>query len=308
MSSGGSIDQKGEPAATANKRWGLIDFLLGFLWVILLQIPVLVIVMVISWGDISGVISNTPAAEASDKVLEVIQGSLMKPGMLILTNLLMYTSWLIAVYWASFKRGLKSLRRDFNLSFSWRRDLVIGLVFAVTARVLEITITTLLTHFGVDISDAGNSSFIENLSGINFFLIAILMAGIVGPFLEELFFRGLGLRGFIRFFEKTGPLEYDGKKESSHYLAIYLKGMLEVKVFPAIYKNRNLLGVIGSSLVFGLMHSQGGASAGNIFLVGWTGLLGVGFAILALKTNRLGAAIFAHAIYNLIGIGLTLVI
>jgi len=84
------------------------------------------------------------------------------------------------------------------------------------------------------------------------------------PFVEELFFRGLVLRSLARRF---GPV----------------------------------IGVVGSSVLFGLVHFQTGmGAASDAALMCAIGAFGLLLAYLAVRTGRLGPGLVAHATFNAI--------
>ena len=58
-----------------------------------------------------------------------------------------------------------------------------------------------------------------------------------------------------------------------------------------------VVGVLVSSVLFGLVHVQSLTAASAVIVV-VTGLTGLGFAVLTLSTKRLGGAIVGHVTYN----------
>ncbi len=130
-------------------------------------------------------------------------------------------------------KGLGSLRDDFGFRFRWGRDLGIGILGEERAGAAQIALA--------------------------------VMAAVVAPVVEELFFRGLALRAIER---RLGAVA----------------------------------GVIGSSVVFGLLHLQAGSAAGVGSLIITIGVFGVVFALLTRWQGRLGPAIVAHGTINTIGV------
>lgn len=159
--------------------------------------------------------------------------------------------------WATMRKGRQSLRLDFGLE--WRRsDLVLGVVVGFAAQfALGILLLPLYRLLGIDEDKVGEAARqladrAEDPIGV----IALLLVAVVGaPIFEELFYRGLWLRAIER---RAGTAA----------------------------------AVVGSSLVFGLMHFQW---VDTIALAGF----GAVAAVLTVRTGRLGAAIAAHFVFNL---------
>jgi membrane protease YdiL (CAAX protease family) len=74
--------------------------------------------------------------------------------------------------------------------------------------------------------------------------------------------------------------------------AIGLKSML-IAYRGFTHKHRYILATIVTSILFGLVHFQG-----SWITCLMTGLLGLAFAIVTLKVNRLYPAIFGHIFHN----------
>lgn len=143
--------------------------------------------------------------------------------------------------------------------FSWRTDLKIAVVFAVVLRSVEQLVGLLLTRLGVDTDALGNSDMLT-AAGHGWLVVLGLGAAVGAPVTEELFFRGLVLQVAAR---KFGPV----------------------------------LGVVASSMLFGLMHAQATAAA-TAYTVTSTAVVGAGLALLVLRTGRLGTSIVSHAVFN----------
>jgi membrane protease YdiL (CAAX protease family) len=100
--------------------------------------------------------------------------------------------------------------------------------------------------------------------GVDLAVIAVLTVLVV-PVVEELFFRGLVLRGFIRLFAGAG------------------------RVLGPV------LAVTSTGIVFGLAHGE------LLELLGLAAF-GIVLSVMAYKFKRLGPGIFAHATFNLAAI------
>ena len=101
-------------------------------------------------------------------------------------------------------------------------------------------------------------------SGIDAVITGILTVAVV-PVIEEVFFRGLLLRGLLRMFAGAGE-----------------------RLGPA-------LAVLISGLLFGAAHAEG------LQFIGLAGI-GIVLSLLAYRTGRLGPSIFAHAAFNLVAV------
>lgn len=250
-------------------------------------------------------IANLETAAAEEALTKyLVQG----PGLLA-SALAMYAAWFYALRRASKKRGIGSYAKDFWLKFRLPRDIFLGLVLALVLRAVEMGVINGLAALGVDMSTAENSSLIMSSSGVWFFVNAIVTASILGPFMEEFLFRGLLLQGFLRLFRKVNrdrvqmqQLARVGVSDQNIALAENSATRFADKLTDAVFKARNWLAVIFSSAIFGFMHYQGWENFGQIFVVLWTGTLGAIFAIVVMRTKRLGVAIFAHIFFNFSGV------
>lgn len=289
-------------------RWSLLDAFLILAVTIASQVIIgLIAVAVYVSQNYSKLIDLSPE-EMSNAMLD----DLFTGPFLVFSSLSMYVVWVGGLFIASKKRGFGSFAKDFWLKYKLPRDILIGLGFAAAFRGVEILITTVLTNVGVSLEGADNAAYLNNLDGIWYFILAIGVASLLAPFLEELLFRGLVLQAFLKFFRKCRVTPKTARTDLSKLDAItpVPMGTAEVKidsaldkVSNAIFKARNILAVLFSSVAFGLMHFQGSFETfGLTFVVLWTGIVGAGLAVLTLKTKRLGPAIFAHIFFNLSGV------
>jgi len=168
---------------------------------------------------------------------------------------------------ATYVKGRRSLALDFGFAIE-PVDVGWGIGAGVAALVFSIVAN--LVWIAVSGGSApDNTEFLptDDHSVVSVLVIFGLVA--VGtPIVEELFFRGLFLRSAAR---RLGT--------------------------P--------LGVVVSSLVFGLLHFQGGLASG-LFIVVVTASYGALFAVLAVWSRRLGPSIVAHALVNGVGVALTM--
>lgn len=98
-------------------------------------------------------------------------------------------------WWASRRKGLASLRADFGLRVR-PIDLAIGVGFGLGGLIAAAVAGTAIdAAFGVDES---SNIPVDSLDGPGEFLVFFVAVAIVTPIIEELFFRGLVFRGFLK--------------------------------------------------------------------------------------------------------------
>lgn len=166
-----------------------------------------------------------------------------------------------AAVWASRRKGAGTLTVDFG--FRGRPvDLGVGAAVGVLAQVVLVPGVALLMSPIVgrpDISGPVEDLF-KDAHGIG--LIGLVLFTVIGaPVVEELFFRGLLLRSFQR---RAGAV-----------VSILLTGVL-----------------------FGVAHPQPLPGDALAVVMVTLAALGAVLGVLAVRTDRLGAAIVAHAVFN----------
>lgn len=173
--------------------------------------------------------------------------------------------------WVSLAHGAHKslgtrLREDYGLSIRWS-DLPIGIVAGlfgqyVLVLVLELPLYPFVPHLFQRLG-APARSLTAGESGLELALIGVLVC-VGSPIVEELFFRGLLLRGLLGI----------------------SRDRLGWRALPAVFASAALSGVI-----FGLVHFEA---------LQLLALSGFGFvlALLAVRTGRLGAGIVAHLTFN----------
>lgn len=115
-----------------------------------------------------------------------------------------------------------------------------------------------------DATEAENTQILTDAQGTAWVWFMVYAAVIVAPIAEELFFRGLALRAFEK---RAGPV----------------------------------LAVVGSTLVFTLLHYNGGGWAATAVLFAAIGAVGTVLAIVTLSVGRLWPAVIAHVLFNALG-------
>lgn len=289
--------------------WGLRDVAFGFFLLLVLNVALAVAAMAVA---LQGVLRR-PDVDTSneqaliDAVLRDWPGVLTTGPGVLAAGLTMWAAFFLAPWLASRRKGARSLAADFGFRFSWRRDLLIGAVFALGLRGVEFAVTQVITALGVNMTAAGNSDIITNLSGPWLVIDAFIVAAIGAPIFEELFFRGLVfgalLKNFTRDREGATPQSLLGGWVASR-LGRAWAAWASYRGF--LYRWRVPLAVVVSSLMFGMMHHQGTNTFGSWFVVGTTTTIGMLLAVIRYRTGRLGMAVCTHVLFNASGVALAL--
>jgi uncharacterized protein len=171
-----------------------------------------------------------------------------------------------AIVLASRLRGSGKPISDMGLRFTWW-DAPFGIVVGVAAQFLVLLLYLPFEHvipsLSHDLSEPANR-LTGGFHGTDLAVIAVLTIVVV-PFVEEMFFRGLLLQSLVRICRGAGRV-----------------------LGPA-------LAILATGILFGLAHAE------PIELAGLA-LFGVALCLIAYKTGRLGACIFAHAAFNCVAI------
>lgn len=179
----------------------------------------------------------------------------------------MIAGWPGFVGWpivATYWKGQRSLARDFGLSIR-AIDIAWGLLGGLVA--LVVAAVGGIVWVIISGEKAPTNTDIIPVRPSAFTAVAVFMLiAVCTPIVEELFFRGLFLRSAGRRWNLT-------------------------------------VGVIVSSIVFGLFHWQGDSLAQGLFMVGVTASYGAVFALLVVRAEgRLGPSITAHMVVNMVGV------
>lgn len=162
--------------------------------------------------------------------------------------------------------SLKDWRTKLRLrNFTWK-TLAFGFGLGIFMYLLLQALAILSANLGFPVQSSETSVSLGGLAGWERVLLLYIAAPFIVPMIEEIFFRGYTM-GFIQ----------------------------------DAFKNPKLgawIGVIVSSVVFGLAHVQGFSSYGDIFLVCWTTIIAVVNALLMLKFKSLYPSFALHMGYN----------
>jgi hypothetical protein len=239
------------PEAWRSSRWGFGEFGWGMLAYLggSIIFSIGLIVVLTANGDVDSDTTDTSDIELS---VWAISAALI----------INYIAFIGVPYLATRAKGLRSLARDFGLSFRWI-DLPIGigggLVALLGGGILGTAIDSAL---GAD--EATSNVPVESVNGWLEFAVLLIGIGVLTPLAEELFFRGLFLR--------SG-----------------LKRGWSVAVT-----------VLATTLIFTLPHLAAVPEwPGVVTITAVIGFFGLVLAMLTIWTKlRLGAAIIAHLLIN----------
>jgi membrane protease YdiL (CAAX protease family) len=239
---------------TTGAAWGWVAFgVAGWLAGQVVSIVLLVVVAGVNGHshDLSALLRRSP-----------------QPGWIVVCGLVgLWAGFLGAVVLASKSSGTGHVLADMRWGFR-RRDPLIGIGVGVVGQfvllpLLYIPLQFFVPHLSEKL-DQPAKHLTGGFRGSEVALIAFLTVVVV-PIVEELTFRGLMLRGFLRGFARAGRT-----------------------LGPA-------LAVVATGIAFGLAHVEP---------LQFLGLMafGIVLAVLAYKSDRLGPSIFAHGTFNLIAV------
>ena len=234
------------------RSFGAVHASWGVLWFVVAQVLAAAAVLASAWVD-----PNLGVDVASS-------GPVVVGGMLAL--------WAVFVgypLWVCRFRGTRSLAVDFRLARPSVTQMLAGAGLGLALRAASIGGGILAARLGMTVGD--NASWLT--SGYTRGVLVFLVVGtcLIGPFAEELFYRGLLLSALLRWHSVPE-------------------------------RARTLVAVAVSSLAFGLSHATG-ASAGAGYVVGQTAAIGALFAVLALGRRwGLATSSAAHVVFNTTGV------
>lgn len=274
------------------KKWGMIEVLISLIALICIQIAIALVAVFMVASKIMA--SGTTDAQVGMSMAEEI---LYSPTMIITTSISMYLVWAGAMWFSTRWRGLKSWAKDFWVRFKLPRDILLGLGLAVLGFALVQGLSIGAEAVGINVSEASNTEIFDRQEGVWKYFFFIGMVSLLGPFMEELFFRGFVMQAFIRHFRR-GNISAPRGPVSNWFFMNYTTVFNRYVDFRNWgYRHKYSISAVLSSIMFGFMHFQG-TSPGQLLTVAVTGLLGLIFAIATIKTQRLGPAIFGHIFYN----------
>ena len=248
------LDTPWVPPQTKRQAWmwllyALIGFLVG-------QIGALI------FGYVAGAIAGKTSAQ-----MTAIASASVPPEWYVVATLLgLWIGFIGAPWLASRTQGTRHFFRDLGVRFK-----VIDLVGIAIGIGGQILVAIIYAPFQHDIHDFNGPS--QKLTGGSHgggFIVIAISTVLLAPAMEELFFRGLLLKGLVRLFTRLGAP--GGARTAGVVLAVIVDGLL-----------------------FGLAHGEWVQLAG-------LAVFGMILAAVSYRTGRLGMNMVAHASFNLVAI------
>jgi len=178
---------------------------------------------------------------------------------IVVLTLLGYGPSLWWCWYASRRWGTGHLSRDVGVRWRWS-DTGWGPLTWISAVMCQVVVAAAVLAIGVPTSS--NTEDVNELQADRTYVIALLVTAVIAaPFVEEMVFRGVVLRGFL---SRMGAV-----------LAIALQAVL-----------------------FGAAHVDPVRGAGNLGLAAILSAVGAAFGTAAYLLRRIGPTIVAHAIFN----------
>lgn len=272
-------------------KWGMPEVLIAIIVMLVTQIAMaLIAVTLVVSKEVANGISDP------DDIYQSVSDFVYNPIFLIVSGILMYISWAGTMWYSTKFRGHKSWSKDFWFKFK-AKDLGIGLIIGGLGFGLVQGLSALLEALGVNMSEASNTQPFTAQEGVWRYVLFIGLVSLIGPFMEELFFRGFLMQALIKHFRRGNISSPRGALSAwmQFNSAFIFNKYVSFRNF--CYKHKYLFSAIISSIMFGFMHYQGN-SLGQMMIVAITGLLGFLFACVTIYTRRLGPAIVGHMSYN----------
>jgi len=235
----------------------------GWMWVLYAVIGFLVgQIGALIFGYIAGAIAGKTAAQ-----MTAIASASVPPEWYVVTTLLgLWIGFIGAPWLASRTQGTRHFFRDLGVRF--RVIDLLGILIGVGGQIL---VAIMYAPFQHDIKNFNGPS--QRLTGASHgagFVVIAIATVLLAPAMEELFFRGLLLKGLVRVFTKLGAV--GGARVAGVILAVIVDGLL-----------------------FGLAHGEWIQLAG-------LATFGAILAAVSYRTGRLGMNMVAHASFNLVAI------
>lgn len=162
--------------------------------------------------------------------------------------------------------SLKNIPKKLRLTnFTWK-TVLLGFGLGIIAYILLQVLAYAFGLIGFNMESSDTSVSLGGLQGWERYLLLYFAAPFLVPFIEEIFFRGYAL-GFAQD-------AFENKK----------KGIV--------------WGLVISTLAFGLAHFQGFDNFADIFLLFWTGGIGLANALLMIKFKSIFPGFALHVGYN----------
>jgi membrane protease YdiL (CAAX protease family) len=201
---------------------------------------------------------------------------------LLVSALPVWIGLLGTAIWACRRHGTGNLVADLAVRVRWI-DLAIGLAAGLGLRFALGIWTIICTRLTGQLPE-GNLQDVLGAGGLGrgaWLVLNALAIGLVGPVIEEIFFRGVGLRGA---------------------LAGLLRGSV-TRPGLADPRRRARIAIVATAAVFALLHvSEVDDAVSALVLVPGLFAAGVVLGWLTVRTGRLGPAIVTHVVFNAVAV------
>ena len=178
-------------------RWGIRHAVYAFLVSLVLQSVVTIPFLIIETANLASKGTLDPAKYQAQVTASLLSG----PG-LFFAQISMYVAWFGVGIYVTYRLGLHSFIKDFWFRFKWVQDISLGILLAVSLRILEAISFWIFGLLGLNLAGADNSTPFTQSSGIWSGLLLFGVVSIVGPISEEFLFRGLLTGAYQNFPQK----------------------------------------------------------------------------------------------------------
>ncbi len=278
-------------APKTKQPWGGLFTLWGFLGILAAQLLTLpIFIGMVMAGDAS-IDFESPTLE--DDIISAFTDVVLSGPGLVVALVSQWAVFLGIPWLATRLKGAKSMAKDLGLRFKVS-DIGVGLALAVAMQASLIGLGFLATAIGIDTDAADNTGIVTEQVGLTLVII-IFATAVMAPLTEEVFFRGMVLRSLLRSWAKVDLADPHPISEG-HFGPD--------KASARRRKIGTVLAVLMSAVFFGVLHTpfSDGTNevplASSLFLIFQTGFLGAIFAVIALRTRRIGLPIVAHLWFN----------
>ncbi len=215
-------------------RWGLGDMWWGFSAYVVVGIA------------LSLVIAGALAASDPDRSVDDVEFGPYSIALLVLVNVVAFAG---VPWWASRRKGLANLAADFGLR-GRVVDAAIGFGLGIGGLIAAGLVSTVIDQaLGAD--ESTSNIPVDDLGNLAEFTVFFLAVGVATPIIEELFFRGLVYRSFL-------------KRGARVPAAIGLTTMIFVLPhLPAVTEWPGVLSLFGAIAVLGAMFNLACHLTGN---------------------------------------------
>lgn len=197
-------------------------------------------------------------------------------GLLLLSALPVWIGLLGTAWWACRRHGTGNLVHDLALRVRWV-DLALGLGVGLGLRLVIGVWAVLYSAITGDQPTSNLQTVLGDGLGTGFWLVVNVAAiAVIGPVIEEIFFRGVGLRSALAsLLRRSGnPRLTDPRRRARYAIA-------------------------ATSLIFASLHlSEVNDLTSAVVLLPGLILTGCVLAWLTISTGRLGPAIVTHVVFN----------